>query len=179
MFSNKLRTLFTLMLVLLLACSFTVFANAEESNDVSDTSVTSEASTDASDATSTDDSSVADTTSDTSDVTSTESVAATESTTEESSATEEAGSAWTGWIIAGAVIIILALGIFVAIKRNTSLGQRLVKMFKDYKSEIKKIVWLSRKETIRQTGIVLVIIVIGCVFLGLLDYGFTQLIQLI
>ncbi|OGO87633.1 MAG: preprotein translocase subunit SecE [Clostridiales bacterium GWF2_36_10] len=64
-------------------------------------------------------------------------------------------------------------------KRNTPFGQKLVKIFKDYKSEIKKIVWLSKKELIRQTGIVVVTVVIAAVFLGGLDWAFSQLIQLI
>lgn len=188
MFSNKLKTLLALMLVLVITCAFTVFASAEESNDGSDVSTvleTSDGSSDTSAAVSTDDSSdTSDTTSTVSGDTSTESAAATESTVDDStvndsSAAEETGSAWTGWIIAGIVIVILALGVFVSIKRNTALGQKFVKWYKDYRSEIKKIVWLSRKETIRQTGIVLVIIIIACIFLGGLDYGFTKLIQLI
>jgi len=179
MFSNRIRALLALMLVLLLTCSFTIFANAADtSGNVSTVSATNEVSDNTSTQSATSDISSATTTSD--DV-SVESVASTISTdsSDASAAAATTGNKWTGLIIAGIVLLILAVTIFVSIKKNNALGQRLVKMFKDYKSEIKKIVWLSRKETMRQTGIVLVIIIFGAVILGGLDWAFTKLIQLI
>ena len=178
MFSNKLKTLFLAVLVILLACSLTLFAYAEESNDISDISVADDVSGNTSDT----DESITDESGEASDTESSASDGSSEqaqSITENSSEAEGAGSSWTGWIIAGAILIIIGTAIFVSIKKKNAFGQRLVKFFKNYKSEIKKIVWLSRKETFRQTGIVLIIIVVACVFLGLLDYAFTSLIQLI
>ena len=46
-------------------------------------------------------------------------------------------------------------------------------------SELKKVVWLSRREVVYLTGIVILITVIAGVVLGGLDYGFTELIALI
>lgn len=185
MFSNKLRTLLAFMLVLLLACSFTVFANAETST-TSSVSAASDAS-DATSATSADNASTASAAGTSSDsATSTASTVSTESaaaatSTESTASTAETGTKypWLGWAIIGAILLLLAVGIFVSVKRNTPLGQKIAKWFKDYKSEIKKIVWLSRKETLRQTTIVIVIIIVSCAVLGGLDWIFTKLVQLI
>ncbi len=43
-------------------------------------------------------------------------------------------------------------------------------------NELKKVVWLSRREAIYLTVLVLVITVIAGVFLGLLDFGFAALV---
>lgn len=45
------------------------------------------------------------------------------------------------------------------------------KYFKDLKSEIKKVVWPSRKQVINNTGIVLTVIVITGLFLAGIDAG--------
>ncbi len=43
-------------------------------------------------------------------------------------------------------------------------------------AELKKVVWLSRREAIYLTVLVLVITAISGVFLGLLDFGFSTLV---
>lgn len=179
MFSNRIRALLAFMLVLLLTCSFTVITNAETST-VSTASAASDVSNAAS-ATSADNTSTAVTSSDSATSTvSAESAAATTST-DSTTSTAETGSKypWLGWAIIGGILLLLAIGIFISVKRNTPLGQKIAKWFKDYKSEIKKIVWLSRKETVRQTTIVIVIVVVACAVLGGLDWAFTKLVQLI
>lgn len=178
MFSKKIKMLLAFMLVLLLSCSFTVFVNAEnnsgEVSNVSETSVVAE-SKDTESAANTE--SVAETD---------ESIAATVSESDENAEESEDNAAaattknsWIGWAIAGGVILLIALLIFIAIKRKTPFGLKLVKFFKDYKSEMKKIVWLSKKDLVKQTGVVLVTILIAAIFLGVLDGVFTLLIQLI
>jgi preprotein translocase subunit SecE len=44
-------------------------------------------------------------------------------------------------------------------------------------AELKKVVWLSRHEVIYLTTIVVIVIVIVGAFLGLIDYGFSKLIN--
>ena len=56
---------------------------------------------------------------------------------------------------------------------------KIVKFFKDYKSEFKKIVWPEKKDTLRQSGIVVVALVIAGAAIFLLDTGFSKLFQLI
>ena len=49
---------------------------------------------------------------------------------------------------------------------------KVKKFFRDYKSEFKKIVWPDKKETLRQSGVVAVTIVIVALAVFLLDTGF-------
>ena len=61
-------------------------------------------------------------------------------------------------------------------KNKIGLGQRISKFFKDYKSELKKIVWLSPSTTAQYTGMVLVVMVIVSAFIGVLDLVFSKLL---
>ena len=44
-------------------------------------------------------------------------------------------------------------------------------------SELKKVVWLSRREAAYLTFLVLVVAIVAGIILGLLDFGFTNLID--
>lgn len=63
--------------------------------------------------------------------------------------------------------------------KKYTIPQRVVRFFKDYKSEVKKIVWPSRKSVVRNTLVVLVICLILGAFIWLLDWGLAELLQLI
>jgi preprotein translocase subunit SecE len=60
-----------------------------------------------------------------------------------------------------------------------TIPKRIVRFFRDYKSEVKKIVWPGYKDVIKNTVIVLIM----CLIIGLLiwavDFGLGQLVQLI
>ena len=59
------------------------------------------------------------------------------------------------------------------------MGKGIVKFFRDTKSEIKKIVWPTPKATFKNTGIVLLaMILVGVVIFGL-DYGLQFLFGLV
>ena len=58
-------------------------------------------------------------------------------------------------------------------------GKAIKKFCKEYWSEIKKVSWLSPKDTAKQTGIVLVFLIVAAVAIALLDLGFTKLIEFI
>ena len=65
------------------------------------------------------------------------------------------------------------------VKKESKIG----KFFKDYKSEFKKIVWPEKKDTLKQSGIVVAsIVVVGAVIM-VLDLGasgfFTWLSKLV
>ncbi len=64
-------------------------------------------------------------------------------------------------------------------KNKVKFSQKIKKFFKDYKSELKKIVWCSKKMTFQYTLYVLVAMVIVSAFIGLLDLGFSQLLMLL
>ena len=60
-------------------------------------------------------------------------------------------------------------------------GNKIVKFFKEVKSEMKKVAWPSRKQVVKNTLIVVAVVVILGVFIWLLDllfnYGLLQLIS--
>jgi preprotein translocase subunit SecE len=56
-------------------------------------------------------------------------------------------------------------------------GNSRFKFVSDTIAELKKVVWLSRHEVIYLTTIVVIVIVIMGAFLGLIDYGFSKLIN--
>ena len=56
-------------------------------------------------------------------------------------------------------------------------GSRLIRYFGDIIGELKKVVWLTRREVTYLTALVLIVAGIAGVFLGALDYGFTALID--
>ena len=57
------------------------------------------------------------------------------------------------------------------------LGQKISKFFKDYKSEMKKVVWYSKKQTIKSTGLVIVSLVVVSAVVSVLDLGLNHLIM--
>jgi preprotein translocase subunit SecE len=56
-------------------------------------------------------------------------------------------------------------------------SRQKVNFFSDTISELKKVTWLSRREVIYLSGLVLLVTVIVGVFLALIDFGFTRLIN--
>ena len=64
-------------------------------------------------------------------------------------------------------------------KEKIKLTERIKKFLKDYRSELKKIVWSTREQVIQNTGVVLVSIIFMAIVVGLLDllfgYGLTGL----
>lgn len=57
--------------------------------------------------------------------------------------------------------------------------KRIVHFFRDYKSEVKKIVWPGWKEVIKNTAIVLIICLIIGLFIWAVDFGLAKLLNLI
>lgn len=51
------------------------------------------------------------------------------------------------------------------------LGGKIKKFFREYTSEMKKVVWLSRKETVKSSVLVVVSVLVLCVLIGLVDTG--------
>lgn len=54
--------------------------------------------------------------------------------------------------------------------------KRIGNFFRDYKSEMKKIVWYPFKDVTRDTGVVVVSLVISGAVIGVLDLLFTNII---
>ena len=62
----------------------------------------------------------------------------------------------------------------IAAKRG---GFRLFRYIGEIINELKKVVWLTRREVVYLTGMVLVVAIIAGIVLGALDYGFTGLVD--
>ena len=60
-----------------------------------------------------------------------------------------------------------------------TMTQRITLFFREVWLEMRKVSWLSRNEVVRYTLIVLGVTVASAIFLGGLDYIFTQIIKLI
>ena len=60
---------------------------------------------------------------------------------------------------------------------NVKKESKIKKFFKDYKSEFKKIVWPEKKDTLRQSGVVVSAIVVAGLAIFVLDTAFSKLFQ--
>jgi preprotein translocase subunit SecE len=56
-------------------------------------------------------------------------------------------------------------------------GFRLFSYVGEIINELKKVVWLTRREIVYLTGMVLIVVIITGIILGALDFGFTQLVN--
>ena len=65
-------------------------------------------------------------------------------------------------------------------KRNAPAAAKSASRFKfftDIIAELKKVVWLSREDLLRLSAMVLIVTVIMGLILGVLDYGFSRLVN--
>ena len=56
-------------------------------------------------------------------------------------------------------------------------GFRLFNYFSEIFNELKKVVWLTRREIAYLTGMVLIVTIVAGIVLGTLDYGFSELVS--
>ena len=63
--------------------------------------------------------------------------------------------------------------------KKPSAGSRIVKFFREYKAELKKVTWASREETMKNTFVVAVTIVIAGAAIGILDFAFSKGLDLL
>jgi preprotein translocase subunit SecE len=67
----------------------------------------------------------------------------------------------------------------VPARRNAPVkrSSRRFGFFTDIIAELKKVVWLSRREAAYLTALVLIVAIVMGLILGLFDYGFTRLVN--
>jgi len=56
-------------------------------------------------------------------------------------------------------------------------GFRLFNYISEIANELKKVVWLTRREIVYLTGLVLIVTIIAGIVLGALDFSFTELVN--
>lgn len=61
--------------------------------------------------------------------------------------------------------------------KKPSLISRIGKSLREYKSEMKKIVWYSREQTVHSSIVVIVCIVFNGAVIAALDFGFSHLLS--
>ena len=59
-------------------------------------------------------------------------------------------------------------------KDKPSFVERVKKFWREYKSELKKVVWATRESTLKNTLIVAVAVVVVGVCIGILDFAFSS-----
>ena len=69
--------------------------------------------------------------------------------------------------------------LFERIRINIRMLQKLVQYIKDSKSELKKVAWPTRKQTINHTLLVIGFSIAMAIFLGVIDFGLSKVIETI
>ena len=64
-------------------------------------------------------------------------------------------------------------------EKKPGFFSKVAKWFRDLRSEAKKVVWPSGKQVVNNTAIVILVVIVVCVFVALLDFGFGQIRDLI
>lgn len=64
-----------------------------------------------------------------------------------------------------------------AVKKKGATPRVRTNIITDIIAEMKKVTWLSRRELIYLTGLVLLVTVVMALLLGVLDFGFTELVN--
>ncbi len=59
------------------------------------------------------------------------------------------------------------------------MWRAIVRFCKDFKGEIKKIVWPDRKTVLKNTGVVLAVVTVFVIFIWLIDMGLSKSIELL
>ncbi|MCH9645769.1 MAG: preprotein translocase subunit SecE [Proteobacteria bacterium] len=78
-------------------------------------------------------------------------------------------------------VLVLLAGLVIAslIFFKTPQGKRLVIFTKETKIELRKVVWPTRDETVKTTGMIMVAVVIVAIFLWIVDAFFSWMVQLL
>lgn len=75
--------------------------------------------------------------------------------------------------------LFVAAGVAASLFYQTALGVRTVGFFRDARTEVRKVVWPTRQETVQTTLTVFVIVVIIGIFLWLFDMLLSGLFKMI
>ena len=75
--------------------------------------------------------------------------------------------------------LLAMIGVSLAIAYQTAVGQRTLGFVTDAQTEVKKVVWPTRKEALQTTGIVFVMVLLVALFLWMLDTMLLWLVRLL
>jgi len=57
--------------------------------------------------------------------------------------------------------------------------EKIKQFLKEVKTELKKVVWPTRRDILASTSVVLILVIIIALYLGLVDFGLSRIIRLI
>ena len=73
--------------------------------------------------------------------------------------------------------LVAGAGISIAITMQTEKGRQIWGFFQDAQTEVRKVVWPTRDETIQTTLIVIIIVIIVALFMWFLDWALGSMIS--
>ena len=62
------------------------------------------------------------------------------------------------------------------LQEGVGLPQKITGFYREFKTEMKKVTWPGRKETISSTAVVIVTVLVIVLFLGLVDYALGRIV---
>ena len=71
------------------------------------------------------------------------------------------------------LITLVLFGVAITVFIKSSQGDRFVHFLKETRIELRKVVWPTRQETAKTTGIIMIAVVIVAIFLWIIDAFFT------
>lgn len=81
--------------------------------------------------------------------------------------------------VVGCIAVLAADYVSAKASGKKTIPQRVVKFFREYKSEIKKIVWPGPRQVVKNTVVVIIVCLLIGGFIWLLDWGLGNLLNLI
>jgi preprotein translocase subunit SecE len=82
-------------------------------------------------------------------------------------------------ILIRVILLLVAVGVSVGIFLTTELGGNLLGFTQDARTELRKVVWPTRAETIQTSLVVILMVIIMGIFLWLLDMFLFWLVRLL
>lgn len=80
--------------------------------------------------------------------------------------------------LARVVGLIAAVGVAAAIALQTDRGRAMAAFVRESQTEVRKVVWPTRQETVQTTLVVMVVVVIIAIFLWLLDMALGGIVSM-
>ena len=56
-------------------------------------------------------------------------------------------------------------------------ARKVADFFQEFKTEMKKVTWPGRKDTVASTGVVIIVVLVIVAFLGLVDFALGKVVQ--
>ena len=66
-----------------------------------------------------------------------------------------------------------------AVKKDKNFIDKSIQFLREVRMELKKVTWPSRKQTLGSTAVVIILVMIISLFLGIVDFGLSNLIRVI